>query len=173
MLKYDWFKLKNSYITGDWLSVSNFLKTQGIKNNSRTRTSTKGWNKARVEYLKKVISQTQQKAIESETDIRLRQQQEAKLLQRKGIEKLDKLEIRTVEEARRLITSGLEEEKLALGMDQKTATQVNIQPTAKTELDKLIERASFEELLLMIAELKRFNQNLLSTSRDNSDDVTS
>ncbi|MFZ5366191.1 MAG: hypothetical protein ACOZBZ_02760 [Patescibacteria group bacterium] len=129
--KYNWSLLRAEFITGSWLTVSDFFRDKGISSNSRTRTNAKGWNGARVDYLKKVISQTQQKAIESETDIRIRQQQEAKLLQRKGLEKLDELEIRTVEEARRLITSGLQEERLALGLDQKTATQVQSYSTSQ------------------------------------------
>ncbi|MCL5090949.1 MAG: hypothetical protein M1514_02995 [Patescibacteria group bacterium] len=156
MRKYDWLKLRQEFITGNWLSVANFFRDKNIPSNSRTRTKARGWQGARGDYLKQIISQAQQKAVESEVDIRLRQQKDAKLLQKKGLEKLSELEINNIEEARRLITSGLEQERLALGLDKNiTATQVNITPPGKTRLDKLIEKASYEEILQMIAELKQ------------------
>jgi len=156
MKKYDWLKLKQEFVTGNWLTVADFFRDKNIPSNSRTRTHAKGWQGARVDYLKQVISQTQQKAIESEVDIRLRQQKGARLLQKKGLEKLNDLEINNIEEARRLITSGLEQERLALGLDKNiTATQVNIAQPGKTRLDEQIEKASYEELLQMIAELKQ------------------
>lgn len=154
--KYDWLKLKQEFVSGNWLTVADFFRDKSIPSNSRTRTNTKGWQGARAEYLKQVISQAQQKAVESEVDIRLRQQKEAKLLQKKGLEKLSELEITNIEEARRMITSGLEQERLALGLDNKvTATQVNINQPGKTRFDELIEKANYEELLQMIAELKQ------------------
>lgn len=154
--KYDWLKLKQEFITGSWLTITDFFRDKDIPSNSRARTNARGWQGARADYLKQIVSQTQQRAVESEVDIRLRQQKEAKLLQKKGLEKLNELEITNIEEARRMITSGLEQERLALGLDNNvTATQVNITQPGKTRLDELVEKASYEELLQMIAELKQ------------------
>lgn len=158
--KYDFQRLRDEFIRGGWLTVAEFFRAKGIPSNSRTRSKAKGWRAAKAEYLKQVVAQTQQKAVESEVEIRLRQQKAAKYLQLIGLQKLETLPVETTEEARKLIVDGLQQEREALGLDGKhiEATQVNIGFFPKTELDKFIEQASYEEVLEMIAELKRLQE---------------
>lgn len=157
MIKHDWLKLQNEFVQGDWVSISDFLRDKKINNNSRSRMHTSGWKQARLEYQKKLIAQTQQKTIESEIDIRIRQQRAARLLQLKGLKHLQGAEIETIDEARKLIALGVEVERKALGFDTPSANTKYINHTkhSKTELDKSIEKASYEELLTIIALVKQ------------------
>ncbi len=72
---------------------------------------------------------------------------------------LQQLEVRNIEDARKLVVSGLQEERSALGLDKPiNNTQVNIgivKNGAKTTLDKILEYATYVELLEMIAEIKK------------------
>jgi hypothetical protein len=159
MAKYNWTLLKDEFITGNWLSIADFFRDKTIPNNSRTRTTARGWLDLKRGYQDKVISEVKQKVTESEIDVRLRQQKTAKLLQIKGIERLQKSEIDNTETARKMLVNGLEQERLALGMVKNVnATQVNINSIGKTEFDKLIDKADYEEILGMIAELKKYRE---------------
>lgn len=114
---YDWQILKNQFILGSWISIVAFFKDQGIKNNSRSRTSARGWIKERRHYIEKINLQAQQRFIEDETSIRVRHQKAALELQLKGLKELEKQPIRSVDDARKLIVDGMREEREALGLN--------------------------------------------------------
>lgn len=154
----DWLELKNQFVTGDWLTISDFLKDQNIPNNSRSRFHTKGWREEKIEYRSKIITQIQEKEMESVVEVRIRQVQAAKKMQEIGLQKLQELSPESADEARKLITSGLEQERAALGMSDKGSgtnlTQVNVN-LPKTKFDEILESNSLEDLLELIAAIRK------------------
>ncbi|MFZ5366502.1 MAG: hypothetical protein ACOZBZ_04430 [Patescibacteria group bacterium] len=164
--KYDWLKLQQEFITGGWLTVSDFFRSKGVPSNSRTRANAKGWREKKVAYGKRVIAEVREKTIESEAEIRLRQQRAAKYLQYKGLKKLEELPVEKLDtkEARKLLVDGLQQEREALGLDKDIkATQINISYPSRTELDKFIETATYEQILELIAEVKKEKARRKST----------
>lgn len=158
MSHLDWINLKNQYITGNWVTVSAFFNANKIKNNSRNRTKTKGWKDERLDYLTKVNIRTQIKSVEVDADIKVRHHLISKKLQLKGLEGLAGLTIESVDEARKMIISGLQEERIALGIEdakgKQNLTQVNVN-LPRTKFDEMIEGKSYEEVLQLIAEIRR------------------
>lgn len=154
----NWLELKNQFITGDWLTISDFLLDQNIPNNSRSRLHTKGWREEKLDYQSKVITQVQEKEMESVVEVRIRQVQTAKKMQEIGLRKLQELSPETADEARKLVTSGLEQERAALGMSDRGSgtnlTQVNVN-LPKTKFDEILEGKSFEELLEFITAIRK------------------
>jgi len=167
-MKYDWLRLRNEFISGDWLSLSDFFRDKKIKNNSRTRSVVTGWKEERRKYIHQTIQKVQEKALETEIDIRLRQQNISKKLQEKGLAAINNLPVRSLEDARKVITSGLEQERAAVGIDSKhvSATQINFN-YGRTNLDFKIEKMTYVELLEFIAEIKKEKESRLQ--RLNSD----
>ncbi|HUQ85343.1 MAG TPA: hypothetical protein VM077_03375 [Candidatus Limnocylindrales bacterium] len=157
-MRHDWYTLKSEFTAGNWITVADFLRDRDIKDNSRTRLHTKGWLDEKRQYQEDVSRRTQEKVIEKEVDIRLRQQKIAQKIQVQGLQKLQSTESDDIDTntAFKMIVSGLEQERSALGMDGKTdIVQQNISIQPKTNLDKLIESMSYVEVLGLIAELKR------------------
>lgn len=165
MNRYDWIKLKNQFISGDLVTVADFFRAKKIKNNSRNRTKAKSWKDERLVYLSKINTRTQIKFIEVDSDIKLRHHLVAKRLQLKGLEGLSQLTINSVDEARKMIVSGLQEERIALGLEDNKSnqnmTQVNVN-LPRTRFDDLMESKSYEELLEFIAEVKKEKEHRLS-----------
>lgn len=154
----DWLELKNQFVTGDWLTVSVFLRDQNIPNNSRSRFHTRKWKEEKLEYQSKVITQVQEKEMESVVEVRIRQVRAAKKMQEIGLRKLQELSPESADEARKLVTSGLQEERAALGMSDRGSgtnlTQVNVN-LPKTKFDEILEGKSFEELLELIVAIRK------------------
>lgn len=158
MSHLDWVNLKNQYITGNWVTVSEFFNANKIKNNSRNRTQTKGWKNERLDYMTKVNVRTQIKSVEANADIKARHHLISKKLQLKGLEGLAELTIESVDEARKMIVSGLQEERIALGIEdtkgKQNLTQVNVN-LPRTKFDDMIEGKTYQEILQLIAEIHR------------------
>ena len=156
--KYDWLRLKSTFVTGHWLTVASFFRDQGIKNNSRSRQSARGWHEERRKYQESIALKTRQKVIEDEVSIRSRQHKIAKQMQLKGVRDLNRLDVRNVDDARKLVVDGMREERTALGLDnirrEANLTQVNVS-LPQTRFDDLLENASYEELLELIAAVRR------------------
>lgn len=89
--KYNWPELKDEFCRGRWLTVADFFRDKNIPNNSRTRKNAAGWRQDKIEYQRKVIAKTQEKTVETEAEIRIRQQRTALFLQSKGVEKMKEL----------------------------------------------------------------------------------
>lgn len=156
-MKYDWISLKNQFMIGNWLTVSDFFRGNKIKDNSRNRLHTKGWLIERREYQEEITRRTREQIIEKEIDIRLRQQKIAQQLQMKGLKELQNLPVKRAEEARKLVVSGMEQEREALGIGGKSETsltQVNVS-LPKTRFDEILEGQNFEGILKLIAEIKK------------------
>lgn len=153
--RQDWLNLKNQFMCGQWLTVADFFRKLKIKDNSRNRLHTKGWIEAREGYQEEVASRTRKQIIEKEVDVRLRQQQLAKKLQYKGLQGLEQHDIYDSKTALQCLVSGLQEEREALGWNEKRKNQIaQVHLLPETNLDRMIEAMSYEELLELIAELK-------------------
>lgn len=156
--KYDWYKLKNEFVAGNWLTVADFFRGQCIKNNSRSRLSARGWLEDRRKYQEEVAFKTRQKVVEDEVAIRYRQQKLSHRLQLKGIKELENLPVRNVDDARKLVVDGMREEREALGMDNRklkntNLTQVNVS-IPKTNFDALLDNATHEELIELLVAIR-------------------
>lgn len=159
MVRHDWISLKNQFVIGNWLTVSDFFRDNQIKDNSRNRINTKGWIIERREYQEEVFKRTREQIIEKESEIRLRQQRHAQQLQAKGLKELENLPVKKIDDARKMIITGMQEERAALGISEKvdqpsSLTQVNVS-FPRTRLDELLEDQDLEGLLKFIAEIKR------------------
>lgn len=154
----DWIVLKDKFIRGDWQTVTDFFKEQDIPNNSRSRIHTRNWKNEKLEYQSRIITQVQEKEMESVVEVRIRQVQAAKKMQEIGLQKLQELSPETADEARKLITSGLEQERAVLGMSDRGSgtnlTQVNVN-LPRTKFDEMLDGKSFEELLEFIAAIRK------------------
>ena len=162
--KYDWVALKAEFITSNELSVTDFLKKKGVPNYFQR---TAGWARDRKEHREKALAKTEDKVIEITAsniiETRQRQARLARFLQMKGAEKLKTIEPKDleIEDARKMVISGLQEERKALGIEgggsggSPNLTQININSGPKTNLDRLVETMDYEQLLGLIAELKR------------------
>lgn len=161
--KYDWLELKHRFITGGWLTVADFFRDQSVKDNSRARLHTTGWIEERRQYQEEVIRKTKDQMLEKEVNVRVRQQHISQELQITGMEGLKKTKLSDIDTktALKMLVSGLQEERAALGMDgskPNSMTQMNVNPLPKTHMDEVIEKASYEELLQMIAEIKKLRE---------------
>jgi len=157
--KYDWDRLKEEYLRGDYLSVADFLREKKVKVNP---VKTKGWHTDKEEYRENVFNATTNQLVrEDALDIagaRLRQARLARFMQMKGASALKKNEVDNTNDARQLLVSGIQEERKALGFDgsakSQTLNQFNIN-LPKTNLDKMVEKLDYAGILGLIAQLKR------------------
>jgi hypothetical protein len=156
--KYNWEKLRAEFIAGEWLSIAQFFKDKKISISNQKRTV--GWVDAKKKHQKEVFRNSSKQLMDGEiqniVEIRNRQARLARFLQLKGMNALQAKDVQTVEDARKLVVSGMDEERRVVGMDgaaKQSFTQINIGP--KTNLDKLVEKMDYEELLGLIAQLKR------------------
>jgi hypothetical protein len=164
--KYNWLELRQEYIHGEWKNLNDFLKDKGMPAYYRNNKHMAGLATEKKDYVKNVIEQAAEKSLEEDikdaTKVRLRQARLARFMQLRGAEALKdpSLKIQSAEDARKLLTSGLEQERKALGIDgggdkPNSLTQININAGPKTQLDRMLEGASYEDILGLIAELKR------------------
>lgn len=163
--KYNWGAIRQEFIRGDWKNVPDFLAEKGIPAFYAKHKNMFGVVGEKKEYQKTVIAQAAEKSlqedVEDATKVRLRQARLARFIQLKGAEALKDptLKIQTADEARKLLVSGLEQERRALGLEggdkPNSLTQININTGPKTQLDRMLEGASYEDILGLIAELKR------------------
>lgn len=68
MAKYDWRQLEKEYILGEYKSVSAFLKSKKINNNSYARNNTKGWKEKKRQNTDKKVTKTIEKVTEKESE---------------------------------------------------------------------------------------------------------
>lgn len=157
MTKYNWLKLRANFVSGDCLTVVEFFRAHNVPSNSRTRLNAKGWREERLEYQKKIIAQTQERTVESEAEIRLRQQREALLLQSKGLQRLKELPVERLDDARKLLVDGLQQEREALGLgsERSERLQVAVDLLPHTDFDRMFKNLNYEQTLELIAGVKK------------------
>lgn len=68
LAKYDWKQLETEFILGDYKSVSEFLKTKGIKMSGSTKKQTKGWKEKKVQKEDKKSTKIIEKVTEKQID---------------------------------------------------------------------------------------------------------
>lgn len=165
--KYDWIAIRKEFVRGDYLSIPDFLEKKQMPAFYKHNIRLSGVVKERDEYRKSILAKANEKQLDDDADdvvkIRRRQARLARFMQLKAAEAMKdtSLKVTSVEEARKLLQSGLEQERKALGLDggmdkPGSLTQININNTGpKTQLDRLLESASYEDTLRIIAELKR------------------
>jgi len=172
--KYNWEKLKAEFLSGEWLTIRSFLKDKGMPIVYYPQTV--GWVKEKKKFQKEALMASTQQILKEDitnlTNVRLRQARLARFLQLKGLAKLKEMSPETVDDARKLVVSGLQEERRALGIEYtgkggQNLTQINIK-LPKTNLDKMIEKMSYEEVLTVIAELKRLGAGRSVSKTTNS-----
>lgn len=167
---YDWDSLKQEFIHGHWLNISTFLVEKKLKNNSYSRQKTAGWLALKAEYHQDISEQARDRLVNNEIEIRTRQSRMARSLQLKGLKGLSKMKVETAEEARKLITSGMQEEREALGLNNNKKpidfNQVNTS-LPKTHFDDMIDNLNAEqtlELLVKLREERKRRSNLQLTT---------
>lgn len=155
--KFDWVRLKNLFVDGSWLTISSFLIDQNIQNNSYVRSKTLGWLESRRIRQEELATKIRERNFESELQVRHRQQQFSLRLQMKGLQGLKESKVDNPEIARKMVATGLEQERAALGLDRQmdsSLTQVNVN-LPKTKFDKFLEDGSYEDIVQLIAMLKK------------------
>lgn len=156
--KYNWEKLKAEFLAGDWLTLTSFLKAKKIPMGSAAGHAD-GWVAEKKRIQKDALMATTQQMIQEDfrdiLKVRLRQARLSRFLQLKGMQALKDKEPETIEDARKLIVSGLQEERRALGLESNIAKQNLTQINIRTNLDKQLAKLSYEELIKLLAELKR------------------
>lgn len=68
MAKYDWNQLEKEYITGEYKSVSQFIKSKKIPYNGTTKSKTKGWKEKKRLKQDQKTTKTIEKVIEKQAE---------------------------------------------------------------------------------------------------------
>lgn len=68
MAKYDWKQLEKEYITGEYKSVSQFIKDKDMPYNGTTKAKTKGWTEKKRLKQDQKATKTIEKVIEKESE---------------------------------------------------------------------------------------------------------
>lgn len=68
MAKYDWKQLEKDYITGEYKSVSQFIRSKEIPYNGTTKSKTKGWTEKKRLKQDQKATKTIEKLIEIESE---------------------------------------------------------------------------------------------------------
>lgn len=163
--KYDWNALKLEFMQGPWQGISEFRRFKGMpdsQKNNHITAKTAGWTQEKRKFLAQATQKATTQLLEAKTedikDIRERQARLARLMQLKGAESLKRLDPEDADQARKMVVSGLEEERTALGINPKSGaaslTQVNVN-LPRTTFDEILEGATFDELMQLIAEIRR------------------
>lgn len=163
--RYNWDTLKLEYMQGPWDTLSEFRRFKGFRNwkkSSYLMAKMAGWAKEKQELLSKAAAKAAINLVEEKAEeirkLRERQSGLARKLQDIGEQSLPNLKPKTLEEARKIIQTGMQEERAAVGVDQKggakSLTQVNVN-LPKTNFDKLIDGRDFEDILKFIADIRR------------------
>lgn len=169
--KYDWVSLQDEFVEcKKWLTLSSFFEEKSIPNNSYSRQKTTGWLALKEEYHQDISEQARVRLINNEIEIRTRQSRMARSLQLKGLKGLSKMKVETAEEARKLISSGMQEEREALGLnnDKKPVNFNKVDSSLpKTHFDDMIDNLNAEqtlELLVKLREERKRRSNLQLTT---------
>ncbi|MDZ4209638.1 MAG: hypothetical protein U1C56_00495 [Candidatus Curtissbacteria bacterium] len=165
-VRYNWDAMKLEFMRGPWQLVSDFRRDKGLpsaEKSSYFSKQTKGWadekraliSKATKEVAKNLMSEK----IREIENVRRKHMGIARTFQAKGIKGLKTLNFKDVDEARKLILSGMNEERISLGITEKggnpsSLTQVNV-TLPKTELDEVIDAQDFRGVLKLVAQVKR------------------
>lgn len=161
--KYDWIKLKQEFLQGDWLTVRDFLREKEIPISNEIQCT--GWIEEKKENQRAALLASTDEMVKQDSqniaEARKRQARLSRFMQMKAAKAMQNLEPDNIDEARKLLVDGLKEERKALGMDNSSSrggsqnlTQFNIN-FAKTNFDKLLEETDYEGVLRLIADVRK------------------
>lgn len=188
--KYDWVMLKEEFMAGPWLTVKEFMEHKDIPWNYHKK-NTKGWSAEKSELtvdqreLAIVTRKERSKSLAKKIlELERRQAYLSRFLQQKAIQKIKATDAEdlTVEEARKLLSLGMETERKVLRYDDipdgddggkgkgNTYNQINFNQLG-TNFDKIIKEGSYEEIIELIAELKRSGTGIPNITSDGSSSV--
>ena len=165
--RYDWDLLKHEFMNGPWDSVVAFCKDKGFmiedKKTKLIFRRTKGWAGEKQKMMalaaRNIPIDPLKREYEMAQSAKDRHIRMAKFLQQRGLAAIRKIDPKSADEARKMISTGIEQERLALGLDrekggQPSLTQVNLN-FPKTQLDSLIHGRDFAGLLKLVADIRR------------------
>lgn len=163
--RYNWAALKLEFIQGPWDTAAEFRRFKGFKDSSANpyvASMMTGWGREKQEFIAKAAAKATSLLVDKKAEeirlVRERQASLARKLQTVGEESLPNLKPETLDEARKAIQAGMQEERAAIGVDQKggakNLTQVNVN-LPKTNFDKIIDGRDFEQLLKFVADIRR------------------
>lgn len=162
--RYNWEAMKLEFLQGPWVTFAEYrrFKKMREKMNRYMEGKTAGWATEKKNLVAEAAKRAAGNLLVVKTEeikqIRERQAKLARMMQLKGAEGLNTLEPKDVEQARKLLATGLQEERLALGVSEKggaqNLTQVNVN-LPKTRFDEIIDAESYEGVLRLIADIKR------------------
>jgi hypothetical protein len=155
MGKYDWLQLKHQFVTGSWFSLADFFRSKRVKYNSKSRTRAKGWLIERAKYQEKLTKQALDQLMVKDVSTQYRLQKISRQLQLKGLQKLNQTTDIDPKTAFKLLVTGLQEERKAYGLDSPVKPKRQSINTGKTNLDLMVERMDYQELMVLISQLKQ------------------
>jgi len=150
---------------GPWVTVTEFRRYKGMPHKNlkgADNIHTKGWTKEKMAIQAEAAKNAAGNLVATKTDeliqIRERQAQLARMMQLKGAEAIRDMKPEDIEQARKLLLTGLQEERAALGMNEKggaqSLTQVNVN-LPKTRFDEILEGQDYASILRLIADVRR------------------
>jgi hypothetical protein len=172
----DWEGLKLEFIRGHWETLVQFAIDKKIPLSTRSNQHSprinrwysfkmKGWVDERNAFLAEAAKRAAQEMMEQKKDeikkVKERQAKIARRMQLKALKVLEDADMSTVnvETARKLLVNGLEQEREALGVNEKgggppSLTQVNVN-VPKTKFDAILDATNYEGLLKLLTDVKR------------------
>src|SRR3972149_2312793 len=123
LIHYDWKVLKREFMEGPWEAVENLRRDQASvfpKESLYIKLKMAPWDIEKKALTPIVLEKASLKLVNSKAKqlerIRNRHVRLAKLMQGRGEKSLKELEPQDTEDARKLLVTGLEQERVALGM---------------------------------------------------------
>lgn len=177
--KLNWVNLKNEYVRGDILTVSEFLDKKGITRTGKVSEMTKGWAEEKRAFdeatQQKLNDKVQTQKVESEVEIRSRQQKAAKYLQFKALNALKSQVPETAMQSLKMLQIGLDQEREAIDLNKKplVAGDINI-AIMYTKYGKMLQDLDYEQLksvLTRLGELDEGGEGAIQTSNSLPDDI--
>jgi len=162
--RYNWDLLKLEFMQGPFQTIVEFQKFKGIApSNMGVRNKMTGWVDEKQKMIFKAAKKVAGDLVSSKASeikkVVNRHASLGKYMQLKGAQALKTLEPKSIEDARKLVQTGIEEERIALGLNEKggnpsSLTQVNVN-VPKTRFDEILDAGGFEELLKLASEVRR------------------
>lgn len=156
--KYNWTALKRDWLENDYESLTEFKRKHGIP--ETFSAPFKDWIRDKQKQKNKIVA-AQTKAIQVKTedeeidDITKRHHRMAKFLQAKAYTALENLEIEDPEVARKMLQTGMDMERTIVGLDKGKTSNTLINVGIKTNIDKLLENASYEDIAKLLGDIRR------------------
>lgn len=159
----DWSKLEKEFLTGDYKSVSDFLREKKIENNSCTRRNTLGWSQKNKQKKDLIVAKTVEKVIEKESTKEANKIISTKDTATKLLEKINS----SMEELNKYISRTTTKTKTTKYSNNvnKPTQEVTIEKEEINELFSIIDRNGLKQLT---SALKDINDILTNNDPSNA-----